>query len=84
MISVRETALKINPQKINPLSEVALTDVKDFPFYEAFLETYEAGAYLITGNLEHFPINPSIISPRDALTIFDLTRLSNLASTSKN
>lgn len=60
---------KSNP----PKAEIYLVDIDDLPFYEAFLDVGAGGAYLITGNLKHFPAEPFIINPRDALTILDLS-----------
>ena len=43
---------------------VILPDMKDLPFYEVVLEKREEGAYLITGNLKHFPREPFIVTAR--------------------
>lgn len=43
---------------VNPLpSGIVLLDIKDLRFYEVVLEKREDGAYLVTGNIKHFPRN---------------------------
>ena len=37
-----------------------LPDMKDLPFYEVVMEKREENAYLVTGNLKHFPSEPFI------------------------
>lgn len=43
----------------------------DLPFYEVVLEKREDGAYLITGNLKHFPERHFIVTARQMLEILD-------------
>lgn len=50
---------------------VILPDIKDLPFYEVVMEKREDGAYLVTGNQKHFPIEPFIVTPRQMLDILD-------------
>ena len=46
------------------------TDQKDIVFYAVLMETRkEDDAYLVTGNLKHFPVRPFIVSPREMLEI---------------
>ena len=50
--------------------EEVLPDPKDKIFYFVTLTAREeAEAYLVTGNLKHFPIKPFIVSPRELLEI---------------
>lgn len=50
---------------------VVLPDMKDLPFYEVVIEKREDNAYLVTGNLKHFPIEPFIVTARQMLDILD-------------
>lgn len=52
-------------------SNVILPDMKDLPFYEVVLEKKNDGAYLVTGNLKHFPAKPFIVTARQMLDILD-------------
>ena len=45
--------------------------MKDLPFYEVVMEKREDDAYLVTGNLKHFPVKPFIITARQMLEILD-------------
>ena len=48
-----------------------LPDMKDLPFYEVVLEKEADNAYLITGNIKHFPDKPNILTAREFLTILE-------------
>lgn len=48
-----------------------LPDLKDLPFYEVVLEKEADNAYLITGNIKHFPNKPNIVTAREFLTILE-------------
>ncbi len=50
---------------------VILPDMKDLPFYEVVMVKREDRAYLVTGNLKHFPAEPFIVTPREMLNILD-------------
>lgn len=52
-------------------SGVVLPDMKDLPFYEVVLEKREDNAYLVTGNIKHFPKEPFIVTPRELLNILN-------------
>ena len=54
----------------SPSGEV-LPDMKDLPFYEVVLEKEADNAYLITGNIKHFPDKPNILTAREFLTILE-------------
>lgn len=45
--------------------------MKDLPFYEVVMEKREDDAYLVTGNLKHFPVKAFIITARQMLEILD-------------
>lgn len=51
-----------------PLGEV-LPDRKDLPFYEVAMERREDDAYLVTGNIKHFPQKLFIVTARQFLDI---------------
>lgn len=50
-------------------SGITLLDMKDVPFYDVVLEKRDDNAYLITGNIRHFPKEPFIVTPREFLDI---------------
>lgn len=52
-----------------PQSGITLPDRKDLPFYEVILEKGEHDAYLVTGNIKHFPKESFIVTPRELLNI---------------
>ena len=50
--------------------DVELPDPKDLVFYEVVMEERkEEEAYLVTGNIRHFPNSPFIVTPREMLDI---------------
>ena len=50
--------------------EVALPDPKDRVFYEVVMEERKSEeAYLVTGNIKHFPAKPFIVTPRQMIDI---------------
>jgi putative PIN family toxin of toxin-antitoxin system len=48
-----------------------LPDMKDLPFYEVVVEKQEDSAYLVTGNMKHFPVNPFIVTAKEFLDILN-------------
>jgi len=46
-----------------------LPDRKDLPFYEVVMEKRDKEAYLITGNIKHFPQKRFIVTPAEFLEI---------------
>jgi putative PIN family toxin of toxin-antitoxin system len=51
-----------------------LPDMKDLPFYEVVVEKQEDNAYLITGNMKHFPLKPFIVTPKEFLDILNKSK----------
>lgn len=50
--------------------DVTLPDMDDVVFYAVVMEKRkETDAYLVTGNLKHFPKEPFIVTPREMLDI---------------
>lgn len=50
---------------------IILPDMKDVPFYEVVLEMRDESAYLVTGNIKHFPKEPFIVTARQLINILD-------------
>lgn len=48
-----------------------LADIKDVPFYDAVMSKRSEEAYLVTGNIKHFPAKPFIVTPNDLLEILE-------------
>lgn len=52
--------------------EDAILDQKDVVFYAVLMEKRkEEDAYLVTGNLKHFPVRTYIVTPREMLDILN-------------
>jgi putative PIN family toxin of toxin-antitoxin system len=51
-----------------------LPDMKDLPFYEVVVEKQEDNAYLVTGNMKHFPAKPFIVTAKEFLDILGATK----------
>ncbi len=50
--------------------DVALPDPKDAVFYQVVMEQRNTDeAYLVTGNIKHFPMEPYIVTPKQFLDI---------------
>lgn len=50
--------------------DIELPDPKDKVFFEVVMEERKAeDAYLVTGNIRHFPARPFIITPREMIDI---------------
>ena len=50
--------------------DIDLPDPKDKVFYEVVMEKRkDDDAYLVTGNIKHFPIKPFVVTPREMLDI---------------
>ncbi len=56
-------------------SGVILPDMKDVPFYEVVLEKRDDNAYLVTGNIKHFPKEPFVVTPRELLEIIEKSKV---------
>lgn len=64
---VRELGIRVEP---SPTGEV-LPDMDDLVFYEVVMERRDDGAYLVTGNLRHFPKRSYIVTPAEMMEIVD-------------
>ncbi len=65
--SVREMGVCVNP---SPTGEI-LPDMDDLVFYEVAMEKRDDDAYLITGNMKHFPERNYIVTPAEMMKILD-------------
>lgn len=65
--SIVRIGLLIEP---NPSGEI-LIDMKDLPFYEVALSKQKDNAYLVTGNLKHFPKKPFIVTANEFLALLN-------------
>ena len=75
MVDVLLESLKRNGKMVETVDAgYTLPDMKDLPFYLAALDKRSAGAYLVTGNLKHFPKEPFIVTPRGFLDIIGTKR----------
>lgn len=53
--------------------DIELPDPKDAMFYEIVMEKRKnTEAFLVTGNIKHFPKEPFIVTPREMLTILEM------------
>lgn len=54
----------------SPTGEI-LPDMTDLVFYEVVMEKREDGAYLVTGNLRHFPDREFIVTPAEMMALIE-------------
>ena len=70
MIHTLIGSIKTNGISVNPSPTGAeLPDMDDLVFYEVVMEKQPDSAYLITGNIRHFPKEPFIVTPNEMLDI---------------
>ena len=65
--SIEKYGILVEPQPM----ELILPDMNDLPFYEVIMEKRKDGAYLVTGNLKHFPKESYIVTAREMIDILD-------------
>lgn len=64
--TINENGLYVDAEGL----DIELPDPKDRVFYEVVMEERkEEDAYLVTGNIKHFPAKPFIVTPRQMLDI---------------
>lgn len=57
------------PVDAGPIEDI-IPDSKDVAFYEVVMERRKTDdAYLVTGNLKHFPVKPFVVTPRQMLDL---------------
>ena len=72
MISYLLSAIDKYGILVEPASmDIVLPDMEDLPFYEVVMEKRSDNAYLVTGNLKHFPKEPFIVTARQMLDILN-------------
>ena len=64
---IESRGLRVDPSSTGTL----LPDMKDIPFYEVVMDARADGAFLVTGNLKHFPSEPFIVTARQMLDILE-------------
>lgn len=64
---IQQFGIKVDPC---PTGEI-LPDMDDLVFYEVVMEKRNDDAYLITGNLKHFPIREYIVTPAEMMSILN-------------
>lgn len=65
LIMIQQFGLHVNP---SPTGEI-LGDMDDLVFYEVVMEKRSEDAYLITGNIRHFPKRSFIVTPSEMMSI---------------
>lgn len=64
--AIKDCGIYLNEETI----DIDLPDPKDRVFYEVVMEERKVeDAYLVTGNIKHFPTKPFIVTPRQMLDI---------------
>ena len=64
MAAIIENGIRIDAAHL----DIELPDPKDRVFYEIVMEVRkEEDAYLVTGNIKHFPSRPFVVTPRQML-----------------
>lgn len=64
--AIKNYGIYVNEEAI----DIDLPDPKDRVFYEVVMEERKnEDAYLVTGNIKHFPTKPFIVTPRQMLDI---------------
>lgn len=67
LASLRAFGLAVDP---GPTDEI-LPDMDDLVFYEVVMEKREDDAYLVTGNLRHFPTRNFIVTPAEMMALIE-------------
>lgn len=62
---IKEFGVEVFPQ---PTGEI-LIDMDDLIFYEVAMEKRDNDAYLVTGNMKHYPLRDFIVTPAELIRI---------------
>lgn len=74
-VSLLLSAIEQYGEYVQPLpTGQILPDMKDLPFYEVVAEKQDDKAYLVTGNMKHFPVKPFIVTAREFLNILNSSK----------
>ncbi|MCM1192100.1 MAG: putative toxin-antitoxin system toxin component, PIN family [Butyrivibrio sp.] len=69
-----QTIEKFGEQVVPSPTGELLPDIKDLPFYEVVVQKHEDDAYLVTGNMKHFPAKPFIVTAKEFLDILNTAK----------
>ncbi len=69
--AIEKFGILTTPTSLN----ITLPDMKDLPFYEVVMEKRADDAFLVTGNLKHFPQEPFVVSARQMLEILEKNQI---------
>lgn len=70
LMMIRENGMEVFPY---PTGEI-LPDMDDLVFYEVVMDKRSDDAYLITGNIKHFPKREYIVTPAEMMAIIEANR----------
>lgn len=70
LMMIRENGMEVFPY---PTGEILL-DMDDVVFYEVVMDKRSDDAYLITGNIKHFPKREYIVTPAEMMAIIEANR----------
>lgn len=62
---IRQFGIAVNPAATGEI----LPDMDDLVFYEVVMEKRDNDAYLITGNIRHFPERSFIVTPTEMMNL---------------
>lgn len=63
-------AIRQNGANVEPVATGEIfPDQKDIVFYEVAMAKQDENAYLVTGNIKHFPVRPFVVTPKEMLDI---------------
>lgn len=65
--SIRDNGIEVFPK---PTGEM-LIDMDDLVFYEVTMEKRDDNAYLVTGNMKHYPEKEFIVTPSEMMSIIE-------------
>lgn len=65
--AVKQYGMQVFPHSTGEI----LADMDDLIFYEVVMEKREDDAYLVTGNLKHYPIRDFIVTPAEMMQILE-------------
>ena len=64
--AIKGRAIFVDEERI----DIELPDPKDRVFYEVVMEQRKSSdAYLVTGNIKHFPVKPYVVTPKEMMDI---------------
>ena len=68
--AIRHYGIEVFPR---PTGEI-FVDEDDIIFYEVVMEKRDDNAYLVTGNMKHYPVRAFIVTPAEMMDILDKLR----------